>query len=157
MSCFLRQQDNGKVFLPRISLMSMILFVIICKIRKICGNFLLSFRGRRNVSSAELNLITLESLELLPLSARQSGVVVFLPRISLMLRILFVIICKIRKICGNFLLSFRGRRNVSSAELNLITLELRDLLPLSASQLGSFFTTDSTDVTDFIRDNQLYP
>ena len=64
-----------------------------------------------------------------------------------------MIISYIRKICGDFLLSFRGTRNVSSAELNLIMLESRELLPSSARELGSFFTTDSTDVTDLIRDN----
>jgi hypothetical protein len=32
-----------------------------------------------------------------------------------------------------------------------------ELLPSSARQWEFFFTTDSTDVTDFIFDNQLYP
>jgi hypothetical protein len=74
---------------------------------------------------------------LLPSSAGQSGG--FLPRIARMLRILFVMIRKIRKIRGYFI-SPKEKRDA--------------LLPSSARQCGEFFTTDSTDVTDFICYNQ---
>ncbi len=58
-----------------------------------------------------------------------------------MLRILFVIIRDIRIIRGDFFISINENRD--------------ELLPSSARQRGEFFTTDSTDVTDFICFNLL--
>jgi hypothetical protein len=94
VSCFLRQQDKPLKNRRKLKLSS------------------LSFRGTRNVSSAELYLTRYSHNALLPSSAGQWGG--FLPRIALMLRILFVIIRIIRKICGYF---FLQERNVMSCFL----------------------------------------
>jgi hypothetical protein len=95
VSCFLRQQDNVVIFLPRIS---RILFVIIRNIRKISGSFFslfcLSSQQRRKVISAELipHVIPAMSCFL----RQQDNLVIFLPRIQRMLRILIAIISLIR-------------------------------------------------------------
>ena len=83
----------------------------------------MSSRGTRNVSSAELYLTRYSHNALLPSSAGQWDV--FLPRIALILRILFVIIRDIRIIRGDFFISINENRDA--------------LLPSSARQWFFFF------------------